>query len=96
MNLRSPLNKEEHTISQSNIILNNQSKLIMTGVQEVYSTNDKILILKSNNKKLTITGTNLNITKLLVDTGELEANGTIDCIKYSASNQGNLLKRLFK
>ena len=96
MESKSPFRKEDQPITKNNVILNNQNKLILSGIQEVYSTNDKMLILKANNKKLTISGNNINITKLLVDSGELEATGNFDCIKYSTSNQGSILKRIFK
>ncbi len=78
------------------IILNNQSKLSLTGIQEVISTNDKMLILKTNGKKLTISGNDINITKLIVDTGEMEATGTFDSIKYDKTFTGNIFKRFFK
>ena len=87
-------NKKEE--QASSLILNNQRHISLTGIQEVYSANDKSLYLKTNNKKLLITGQNINITKLIVETGELEADGIFDSIRYSTKVSGNIFKRIFK
>ncbi len=88
--------KEDKGFNSSSIILNNQTSLSLTGVQEVYSTNEKLIMLKASGKKLTITGENINITKLNVDTGELEAKGMFDTIKYSTNIKTGLFKKVFK
>lgn len=92
------LNKNEKPVSekQYSITLLSQKKLALTGVDEIYSSNDKLISLKTNGKKLIITGENINISKLNIDTGELEATGNIDSIKYSTNIKVGLLKRLFK
>ena len=86
--------KKENTTSS--IILNNQRNLKLTGISDIISCNDKTLILKTSNNRLTITGSDINVTKLIFETGELEATGNFDCIKYSSSNNGGLMKRIFK
>jgi len=88
--------KEENKPSTSSIILNNQTNLILSGVQTVYSTNEKFIILKTNGKKLTITGENISITKLSVDNGELEAKGQFESIKYTQNIKNTIFKKVFK
>ncbi len=87
---------KEHKDMPSSVILNNRSSLTLTGISEVISSNDKQLLLKTNNTRLTITGSNINIMKLVVDTGELEATGVFDSIIYSGSAKKGLLGRIFK
>ncbi|MBE5735389.1 MAG: hypothetical protein E7361_02970 [Clostridiales bacterium] len=78
------------------VVLNNRNNLILTGISEVISTNDKLLLLKLSNTKLTITGQNINIAKLVIDTGELEATGQFDSIVYSNQIKKNIFSRIFK
>ena len=82
--------------SINNVILNNRSSIALTGINEVISTNDRQLLLKTNNTRLTITGHNINITKLVIDTGELEATGTFDSIIYSGNGKKSIFGRIFK
>ena len=88
--------QKNDTLTPNSLTLTNQKKIILTGIQEVYSTNDKFISLKTNGKKLMITGENITITKLLVDSGELEANGNFDSIKYSSNTSKKLFNRIFK
>ena len=89
--------EQKKEITNQSLSLINQSQLKLTGISDIISSNDKILILKINKNRLTITGNNINILKLIVETGELEATGNFDCIKYSNNtNNGGLLKRIFK
>ncbi len=76
--------------------LNNQTKLVLTGVDEIISTNEHEIVAKSGGKRLLITGSNINITKLVVETGDLEATGIFDSMKYSGGKNVGLLKRIFK
>ena len=80
----------------NSIILNNRTNLTLTGISEIISSNDKQLLLKTNNTHLTITGNDINITKLIVETGDLEATGRFHSIIYSGREKKNFLKRLFK
>jgi sporulation protein YabP len=80
----------------NSIVLNNRSSIILTGISEIISSNDKQLLLKTNNSHLTISGSEINITKLIVDTGDLEATGVFDSIVYSGGTKKNFFQRLFK
>ena len=48
----------------------------------------------NNNEKITILGNNINITKLDVESGVIEANGLFNSIQYNS--KPNLFKRIFK
>ena len=77
------------------IILDDRKNLVMTGVTKVENINTECINCKINNSSVSITGKDLHIAKLDVDTGNVEVNGTIDNIRYLEPKQG-LFKRIFK
>jgi sporulation protein YabP len=77
-----------------NITLVNRQNLKLEGIVEIKSSSDTNLNLKLKDTTLNINGQDLNIKKLDIESGTLEVDGTIDCIKYGKS--GNVLKRIFK
>ena len=89
-------NKELKTEKQTTLTLLNQKNLILSGVEEVYSSNDKTIYLKTNGKKLQILGENINISKLSLDSGELEASGLFYNFKYFVNVKTSFFKRFFK
>ncbi len=82
-----------------NIILQNRKNLSVSGVAEVISFDDEVIVMKTSMGELTITGENLHITKTNVETGELILDGDIaECIysnKSTMDNSNNLLKKIF-
>ena len=74
--------------------ISNRKKICSDGVLEVKRSNETEILIKLENTSLNIKGSNLNIIKIDIDTGILEAEGTIDNITYG--NKQNLLKKLFK
>lgn len=89
--------KEEKTFSESQLQLTNRSKLTVTGVEKVYETNENKLQLKASGSNLLITGENLNISRLDVESGNVSVEGKINELKYfSSENKGNIFKKLFK
>ena len=79
---------------QENLSLTNRKVLKMDGVSEIISSSETGLYIKLSNTSLSITGQNMHITKLDVNSGILEVEGLIDSIKYGKS--ANIFKRLFK
>lgn len=77
------------------LILTNRKNLKLEGIMEVLSTSDTSITLKLKDTTLCILGENINITKLDVNTGTLEADGKFTNIKYGIKS-GNFFKRLFK
>jgi len=84
-----------------NLILENRSKLSVSGVLDVLSFDDQIVILETELGLLTIKGETLRINKLSIDTSEVIVEGQIDSISYSSkdlnkkSNEG-FLGKIFK
>jgi len=67
-----------------NLILENRSKLSVSGVLDVLSFDDQIVIIETELGLLTIKGETLRINKLSIDTSEVIVEGQIDSISYSS------------
>lgn len=81
-----------------NIIIEDRSKLMVTGVANVDSFDEQTVVLVTEMGELTIRGVNLNISKFNVETGELSMDGSIYALVYTNSQkqQGGLISRLFR
>ena len=66
-----------------NIVLENREKLSISGVLDVLSFDDQIVILETELALLTIKGENLRINKLSLDTTEVVINGEIYNLGYT-------------
>ena len=66
-----------------NIVLENRGKLAITGVNDVLSFDDQIVIVDTELGMLTVKGEDLRINKLSLDTTEVAIDGTINSLNYS-------------
>ena len=69
-----------------NLILENREKLNVSGVLDVLSFDDQVIIIETELGLLTIKGENLRINKLSIDTSEVIIEGQIDSITYSSKD----------
>lgn len=83
-----------------NVILENREKLTISGVLDVLSFDDQIVIVETELGLLTIKGENLRINKLSLDTSEVTIDGTIYQLAYSEKDSmeksGGILGKIFK
>lgn len=82
-----------------NLILENREKLSISGVLDVLSFDDQIVILETELGMLTIKGEDLRINKLSIDTQDVIIEGNIVSLSYSEKEErknGNLLGKIFK
>ena len=83
-----------------NIILENRNKLSVSGVKDVLSFDDQVVIMETELGLLTVKGENLKINKLSIDTSEVVVEGEINSLGYSEENKvkqdGSLLSKIFK
>lgn len=84
-----------------NLILENREKLTITGVVDVLSFDDQIVIVETQLGLLTVKGENLRINKLSIDSLEVIIEGQIYNMGYSndeigKKNSGSLLGKIFK
>lgn len=83
-----------------NLILENREKLSISGVLDVLSFDDQVVILETELGLLTVKGENIRINKLSIDTSEVIIEGKISSIAYSEKGNeqkgGSLLNKLFR
>ena len=66
-----------------NLVLENREKLNVSGVNDVLSFDDQVVIMETELGLLTIKGENLKINKLSIDTSEVIVEGRINNLTYS-------------
>lgn len=84
-----------------NVVLENREKLSISGVNDVLSFDDQIVILETQLGLLTIKGENLRINKLSIDSEEVVIEGEINNLAYSEKDierksGSSLLGKIFK
>jgi sporulation protein YabP len=87
---------QENTNKPSSLILDNRKKLSVTGVEDVVGFNDESVSLKTVKGDLLVSGSSLHISKLDLDTGNVELEGIINSLQYSREkNDKSFMQRLF-
>ena len=84
-----------------NLLLENREKLTISGVLDVISFDDQIVILETELGLLTVKGENLRINKLSLDTADVIVDGEIYNLGYSEKDLekksgGGILGKIFK
>lgn len=90
---------KENKSGIQNLILENREKLTISGVLDVLSFDDQIVILETKLGMLTIKGEDLRINKLSIDTQDVIIEGSISSLNYSEKDErksGSLLGKIFK
>ena len=83
-----------------NLVLENRGKLSVSGVNDVLSFDDQVVMVDTELGLLTVKGENIRINKLSLDTAEVIIEGEISSLSYSQNkqekNSGTLLSKIFK
>ena len=84
-----------------NLILENRGKLSISGVNDVLSFDDQVVIVETEFGLLTVKGENIRVNKLSLDTSEVVLEGTISYLAYSdkdleKNKNSSLLSKIFK
>jgi len=84
-----------------NLILENREKLSISGVLDVLSFDDQVVIIETELGLLNVKGNNIRINKLSIDTSEVVVEGEIYSMVYSEKSSNSktptsLLGKLFK
>lgn len=97
MELKKDIKVEE---KKSNLVLENRKRLALTGVVEVISFNETVIMLNTCLGSMTIKGEGLRMNKLDVQNGEVMIVGTINSCIYSGveikKDEESIFKKLFK
>ncbi len=83
-----------------NIVLENRERLNVTGINDILSFDDQVVILSTELGMLTVKGNELKINKLNIDESEVKIEGNISSISYSQnieeSKGESLFSKIFK
>ena len=82
-----------------NLVLENREKLNVSGVNDVLSFDDQVVIMETELGLLTVKGENLKINKLSIDNSEVIVEGKINNLLYSEhqiKNEGGIFGKIFK
>lgn len=82
-----------------NVIMENRKALTISGVNDIDSFDERIIVLFTELGELTVKGHNLHINRMSVETGELVMEGEIASLQYGEGERrapSNMLARLFK
>lgn len=83
-----------------NLILENREKLTITGVLDVLSFDDQVVVVETDLGLLNVKGEGLRINKLSIDTSEVIVEGEIYNLAYSDKKNDktkeSLLGKIFK
>lgn len=92
------LNDERSVKLPHNVILEDRKNLSITGVNDVDSFDESNIVAYTDMGELSVKGSNLHITKLSIETGELEIKGEIVAVIYTNDNQkqGGFFSKVFR
>ena len=90
------LNRRPHKVE-----LFNRERGSITGISDVVSFDENQIILDTDMGLLTLKGKNLHVSRLTLEKGEVDIDGSFDSFIYSSNESfrksgESLLKRLFK
>lgn len=89
---------EEKTSFPHSVVLEERECLTVSGVNDVDSFDEDMIVAFTNLGELTIKGSELHISKLDTETGELNVEGDISALIYSSdqSDSSGFFGRLFR
>lgn len=92
---------EEKTGLSHRLIINNREKGNLTGILDVISFDENMIVLDTDMGLLTIKGKDLHVSRLTLEKGEIDLEGRTDSFVYSSNESyrkagQSLLTRLFK
>ena len=78
--------------------LDGRQKAVITGVEEVDSFNEQMVVLATTAGTLTLLGQQLHVSHLNLEEGQLLVEGEITALEYDEriKGRGSLLTRLFR
>ena len=91
--------EEKKSIKPHSIFWKDRMQGSVTGVTDVLSFDENSVVLETEQGMRTVKGKNLHISRLMLEQGEVELEGSVDSMVYSGSSparKGSLLKRMFR
>ena len=98
--LESQENRREPHFNSHHIVLKERKNATLTGIKEVISFDSNQVLLDTIRGRLSIKGQDLHVSRLTLERGEVDIEGTFDEIQYSdphtMTETKNFLGRLFQ
>lgn len=94
--------EEKKMIQSHKLILSNRQSGAVSGVRDVISFDEKMIVLSTQCGKLTIKGDQLHVNQLNLEKGDVDISGKVDTLIYSEdgkkseNRKESVLGRLFK
>ena len=92
--------KPDKPIEKHSVTVDNREKINCTGVSEVLSFDDNIVVCRTGLGVLSIKGSDLRVSGLNTETGILDVTGTVDSLVYENGagyrSKQSVLGRIFK
>lgn len=86
-------------MSNHNVIMENREKVIITGIIDIHSFDDELVLTETEMGILTIKGKDLKMNKLNLDNTELIVEGQIGLLQYNdldSVKKGGMFNKIFK
>lgn len=77
--------EEKSGIRPHSCLTQNRSSAALTGVREVVSFDENQVVMDTDMGLLTIKGKELHVSRLTVEKGEVDVEGTLDSLTYSSN-----------
>lgn len=90
---------DKKIVTNQNIIMENRKKISVTGVIDIHSFDDELVLAQTELGILTIKGDELKMNKLNLDNNELVVEGQIIAVAYSDANHNSkkgFMNKIFK
>lgn len=90
--------EEKKNLTPHSLAWKDRKQGSITGVTDVLAFDENTVILDTQQGRMTVKGKDLHISRLMLEQGEVDMEGTVDSIVYSGSSpsKGSLMKRMFR
>lgn len=91
--------EDKKNMGPQNVIMENREKLTLTGVVDIHSFDDELVLVETSQGILTVKGNDLKMNKLNLDNNELVVEGRISALVYSETEiakKGGMFGKIFK
>ena len=91
--------EDKKSVAPHNLIMENREKLTLTGVIDIHSFDDELVLVETSMGILTIKGGDLKMNKLNLENNELVVEGKIIALVYSEGEigkKGGMFGKIFK
>ena len=88
--------EKQQSAKAHSISMEDRARLNVTGVEDVESFDENVIVMNTSRGDLIVRGSGLHIEKINLEVGELRVEGLISDLSYEEkSSSGGFLSRLF-